>query len=66
MDETNEKPKEDVDIGIPVVPLVLGGMLATGPIMGAGILPFIGGNLLVDKVGDKSSENEEEEDELRK
>ena len=66
MDETNEKAKEDVDIEIPVVPLVLGGMLATGPIMGTGVLPFIGANLLIDKAGDKSSENDEEEDKLRR
>lgn len=63
--ETNEKPKED-DIGIPVVPLVLGGMLATGPMMGSGMLPFIGGNFVVDKTEDKSGDHDEEEDELKR
>lgn len=66
MDDTNEKSKDDLDIEIPVVPLVLGGMLATGPIMGTGVLPFIGANLLLDKASDKGSENDEEEDKLRR
>lgn len=66
MDEKHEKPEEDVDIGIPVVPLVLGGMMATGPIMGTGILPFIEANLLVNQAGENSNKNDEEEDEQRR
>ncbi len=67
MDETNQKPKEeDTDIGIPIAPLVLGGMLTTGPLTGAGLLPFVGGNLFKDKEEDSDTENDEEEDELRR
>ncbi len=66
MDEKNEKPNEEDDIGIPIVPLVLGGMWTTGPLTGPGLIPFIGGGIFKDITGDKSGENEEEEDKLRR
>ncbi|MBC7959734.1 MAG: hypothetical protein H7X94_07700 [Vallitaleaceae bacterium] len=66
MDDTHEKPEKDDDIGIPVVPLVLGGMLTTGPILGTGVLPFIGANLFVNEADNKSDEKDEEEDEQRR